>query len=504
MSALDSLIGLLELRKADGLVLVQGQPPALLGGRDHSLTMPPLDEATMAGFLDELFSVEQRQAVSAGQAVEIEHRSVRAGSFVVKARTEGGKPKLVVRRGVLRTPAPPVAPAAPPEPSPSVAAAVAPVPSRPIASGDGVGLLRPLLERAIGERASDLIVSSGRPPVLKRRGEALRVQGPELDEAELEAAFASELSSERRRRLADTGSVDLGLDHLSPDRDRPVRFRVNLFRRQGGLTAVLRPIWEEIPTLEELNLPRALRRVVESPHGLVLFAGPTGSGKSTTLAALVQILNESRACHVLTLEDPIEYVFPVARAVVHQREVGAHMRSFADGLRAALRESPDVILVGEMRDPETVSLALTAAETGHLVLSTIHAGSAMGAVERVVNALPEVERSAVRTQLAGALRHVVIQHLLPTTGSERIPAVGILVVNHAVAAQIREGRTQLLATQMEIGAEEGMVTLEAALAELVRAGRISRETAFAATTQREALEASLGDRSRGPGGNRQA
>ncbi|MGC4116520.1 MAG: ATPase, T2SS/T4P/T4SS family [Myxococcales bacterium] len=218
------------------------------------------------------------------------------------------------------------------------------------------------------------------------------------------------------------------------------------------------------------------------------------TGFSTTLAALMELVNQARPCHVLTLEDPIEYQFPAGAAVVHQREVGTHVRSFADGLRAALRESPDVILVGEMRDPETIELALTAAETGHLVLSTIHAGSAMGAIERVVNALPEMDRTSMRVQLASVLRHVVVQHLLPSTDGGRVPAVGILGVNHAVASLIREGRTQLLATQMEIGADEGMVTLEAALAELVKAGRVSKETALSATLQRDSLEVMLSER----------
>jgi len=320
--------------------------------------------------------------------------------------------------------------------------------------------------------------------------------GPVFEESELSAAFDAALGPERRRRLAETGSVDLGLDHVRAEGDRPVRFRVNLFRRHGGLTAVLRPIWESIPSLDELHLPKTLRRVVEAANGLVLFAGPTGSGKSTTLAALLQIVNQTRACHVLTLEDPVEFLFPPGRALIHQRELGAHMRSFSDGLRAALRESPDVILLGEMRDPETIAHALTAAETGHLVLSTIHAGSAPGAIERVVNALPEVERSSVRTQLASVLRYVVVQHLVPTVDGSRVPAVGVLAVNHAVGALIREGKSQLLATQMEIGADEGMVTLEAALAELVRSGRVTREAALAATTQRDGLEALLADRRR--------
>lgn len=488
MSALDSLLGLLELRRADGLVLVPGEPPSLLGGRDRSLTMPPLDEATVNGFLAELLSPEVRAALAPDQPVEAEHRSARSGTFVVKARLESGRLRLVIRRGALRSP--PRAGEPKPEPTPprTEASPTALPAAAPPSSSEALLLLAPLLETAVQRRASDLIVASGREPVLKLRGEVVAIPGPVVDEAELSAAFESVLGPERRERLARTGSADLALEYPRPHTDRPIRFRVNLFRHQGGLTAVLRPIWDSVPSLEELRLPRALRRVVEPAHGLVLFAGPTGSGKSTSLAALLQEVNQARACHVLTLEDPIEYVFPPGRAVVHQRELGAHLGSFADGLRAALLESPDVILLGELRDAETISLALTAAETGHLVLSTIHAGSVPGAVERVIHATPEADRAAVRSQLASVLRFVVVQQLVPGVEGGPVPAVGLLAVNHAVASLIREGKPQLLATQMEIGGEEGMVTLEAALAELVRAGRISRESALGATTQREALE----------------
>jgi twitching motility protein PilT len=440
----------------------------------------------------------QRAAVAAGQVVELERRSGKVGSVVVRARRDNGRVKLVVRKGVL----PPSAARAVVVPvaehpraeatSPRVPPVVAP--RGPTTPDGDVSWIAPLLEMAVARRASDLILSSGREPVLKIRGESVRVEGPVLEESALAEALSGEMGEERGRRLSETGSADFGFEYTAPGATRPTRFRVNVFRRHGGLSAVLRPVWGVVPTLAELNLPQSLRRVVEAPHGLVLFAGPTGSGKSTSLAALLSIVNETRACHLLTLEDPIEYLFPSGRAVVHQREVGVHMRSFADGLRAALRESPDIIFVGEMRDPETISLALAAAETGHLVLSTIHAGTAAGAIERVVSATPEVERSAVRAQLASVLRHVVVQQLLPGSGGTRIPAVSRLVANHAVAALIREGRTQLLATQMEIGADDGMVTQEAALAELVRSGRISRETALGATLQRETLEQLLGER----------
>jgi twitching motility protein PilT len=224
----------------------------------------------------------------------------------------------------------------------------------------------------------------------------------------------------------------------------------------------------------------------------VLMTGPTGSGKSTTLAALVEHLARGRSCHIVTLEDPIEYRFGAGRSILHQREVGTHVPSFAAGLRAALRESPDVLLVGELRDPETIALALDAAETGHLVLSTLHSGSAAGAIERIVNASPEADRAAVRTQLASALRFVLTQQLLPATDGGRAPAVEVLAVNQAVAAQIRDGRTQLLATQIELGADEGMVTMNQALHALVRAGRISRQTALSVTLNPAELERLLG------------
>ena len=206
-------------------------------------------------------------------------------------------------------------------------------------------------------------------------------------------------------------------------------------------------------------------------------------------------MNRTRACHIVTLEDPIEYVYPRRRAVIHQREVGRHVDSFASGLRAALRENPDIILLGEMRDPETIRLALTAAETGHLVLSTLHSGGAVMAIERVVDVFEEAEKLLVRAQLAGVLRQVVAQQLVPGARGGLMPALEVLAVTHAVAAQIREGRTHLVATQMEIGAEQGMIPMERALADLVRGGQVTRAAAFAAAPSPDALERLLGERS---------
>jgi twitching motility protein PilT len=368
-----------------------------------------------------------------------------------------------------------------------VAAAVPAPPPPPIdvAAGLSDAVVR-ALEAGLEAGVSDVILSDGREPLGKRRGRVEALGGGRVTESDLLALLGACANPGARKRLDDTGSVDFALEH-----DGHARFRVNLFRQQDGLAAVLRPIRDEVPSLEALHLPPGLARTVAVPNGLVLMTGATGSGKSTTLAALVDHVARTRPCHVVTLEDPIEYRFRSTAAVVHQREIGAHAASFADGLRAALRESPDVLLLGEMRDPETIALALTAAETGHLVLSTLHAGTAMGAIERIVGSSPEAQRGAVRAQLASALRFVITQQLLPGVDGEPVPAVEVLAVNYAVAAQIRDGRTQLIATQIELGSDEGMVTMDQALLDLARAGRISRQTALAASLNREALERQL-------------
>jgi twitching motility protein PilT len=527
VAALDSLLGLIELRKAEGLVLVGARIPSLLGGTGGgALTMPPLDPSMMQIFLDEVLSEEERGRLTAGELVEREHQSERFGTFVVKARLENGAPKLVVRKSARRAPGPsakptastppaprddgkpsqetPVRPGAEPPPAVNLELPAPLEPAESHATGAAASAspeLRALLARALAEGASDVILSVGRPPVFKIRGQLVEIDGPALNQDDLVGLLGGALHPARQATLARTGSVDLALQ-LGSTAVRGPRFRVNVFRQLEGLAAVLRPITDRVPSLEDLHLPRALLRTTNAPHGLVLMAGPTGSGKSTTLAALVEHVCLTRACHVVTLEDPIEYVFSGGRALVHQREVGTHVDSFATGLRAALRESPDVLLLGEMRDPETMTLALTAAETGHLVLSTLHAGSAAGAVDRILNAFSEGQRNAIRTQLAGCLRFLITQHLLPSVDGGRTPAVEFLAVNHAIAAQIRDGRTQLLLTQMELGADEGMVTLESALAELVRTGRITRQTALSVTVARESLERVLAEGSRAAPGPR--
>jgi twitching motility protein PilT len=391
--------------------------------------------------------------------------------------------------------APLSAPSASPAAARPVLAAVAHVPGGDDVPAEHAGPFLAALDQTLARGASDLLFAAGNVPLMRVDGELLECHGilPIAAEA-IHAFFDARVPPSRRAHLAQTGSADFALVHQGGPDAAPVRFRVNLFRHAAGVSAALRPIWTVVPTLSDLRLPPGLTQLVELRHGLVLVTGATGSGKSTTLAALLEHVNRSRAAHIVTLEDPIEYAYQRQRAVIHQREVGQHVDSFASGLRAALRENPDVLLVGEMRDAETIRLALTAAQTGHLVLSTLHSGSAAMAVERVLDAFSEGEKVHVRQEVAATLRHVVAQQLVPAAGGGRVPALEMLTVNHAVASQIREGRTHMLATAIEVGGEDGMVSMPRALADLVRGGRVARAAAFAACDNREALERFLDER----------
>ncbi len=469
MPAIDGLLALVEMQKASGLVLVTGEVPALLvGGATRPLSMPALTPAMFDALIDEVLDPEQRERLREQATVELVYRSARNNTaFNITAQSTG-------ERTVLRLVVAALA-------SPSTSKAV----RRPAS-------LESLVVAALDRGASDIILSEGRSPRLRFAGQLESEDGPGTTAQDIETFLAAHMTSETRARFDETGSADLActLDTA----EEPRRFRANLFRHQSGLCLTLRPIRDRIPTLEELGLPRSLAALGTLLDGLVLLNGPAGSGKSTTLAALVSEINRTRATHVITLEDPIEYLHTPQRSLIHQREVGSHVESFSSGLRAALRESPDVILVGEMRDLETISLALTAAETGHLVLSTLHSGTGAMAIDRIIDVFPDAQQAQVRIQLASVLRAVVTQRLLPAQEpGERVPAVEVLRASYAIAAQIRERKTHQLATQIQLGQDEGMIPLERSLVELVRTGRITRETALAAARSPEELQRWLKD-----------
>jgi twitching motility protein PilT len=342
-------------------------------------------------------------------------------------------------------------------------------------SGELPPALAALLVRAHGLGASDVHLSPRRPPIARVNG-ALTV---------LEDAAAGDATALLGGRALDGASVDRALDVPGVG-----RIRVNVYASDEGVCAAIRILRREAPDLPALNLPAQIEALTELPHGLVIACGPTGSGKSTTLAALVQHALRARARVLVTLEDPIEYVIRPQRpaGLVRQRQVGTHVRDFATGLRDALREDPDLLLIGEMRDTETIGLALTAAETGHLVFASLHSRTAPSAIERIVDAYPAERQRQIRVQLAEALRAVISQRLVPRADGEGlVPAVELLRVTHGVANLIREHRTAQLVSALQAGGEDGMLLLERHLADLVRAGRVRRDVALTAANTPEML-----------------
>ncbi|HUK14571.1 MAG TPA: PilT/PilU family type 4a pilus ATPase [Thermoanaerobaculaceae bacterium] len=352
-----------------------------------------------------------------------------------------------------------------------------------------------ILAVAVRREANDLLLVPGSPPVLRVAGRLVAVDAPPLEEESIRQLFAPHVGGNAARTLQAHGAIDFSLRLASSRPEgggRAHRFRVNLHRQRGGLAAAIRLLPSEVPTLAALGLPATLAELVRPTRGLVLVCGPTGAGKSTTLAALVGEINRARTCHVVTIEEPVEYEHPNLRSLVEQVEVGADAPSFAAALRAALRQDPDVLLVGEMRDLETISIALTAAETGHLVLSTLHTSDAAQAVHRVVDVFPAAQQEQVRQQLALALNAVVCQQLIPRAdGAGNVPAVEVLIATLAVRQHIRKDRVQNLRNEITLGKKAGMIALEESLARLVRAGAITLEEAQVRASQPDALETLL-------------
>lgn len=297
--------------------------------------------------------------------------------------------------------------------------------------------------------------------------------------------FTAEQTKEMIRTLIekeDTSSLERQEDLDFVYVESSFRYRVNVYAQQGALSAAIRVIYENIRTLNELGLPSVLSSFTKEPRGLVLLTGPTGSGKSTTLAAMIDEINHTRPCHILTIEDPVEYLYHEDKALIHQREIGHDVDSFATALRSAMREDPDVVLVGEMRDFETIQATITLAETGHLVFSTLHTIGAAKTIDRIIDVFPNHQQAQVRVQLAGVLKAVVTQTLLPRVDTNgRVAATEIMIVNEAISNLIRENKGHQINSMIQTGAKVGMETLNASLAKLIRAGKISRESAFAIT-----------------------
>ena len=345
-----------------------------------------------------------------------------------------------------------------------------------------------LLEKLVAENGSDLHISSNLPPAMRVDGKLRRMDYPPLTPDEVENLLFPMLSNEQRRRLEQEWELDFsyGIEGLS-------RFRVNFYKDKGNYAAAFRTITSTVPSFEKLGLPEIIRTTAEKPRGLILVTGPTGSGKSTTLAAMIDYINSTRAEHILTIEDPIEFVHTSKTSIIHQRELGMDTRSFANALKSALREDPDIILVGEMRDHETIALALTAAETGHLVFGTLHTSSASQTVDRIIDVFPEGQQQQIRVQLANSLQAVFAQTLLPKvqpdgTKKGRVMAQEIMLVTPAIANLVRESKAAQIYSTIQMNQGMGMQTLEMALANLYKQKLVTLEDALSKTSRPEELK----------------
>lgn len=345
-----------------------------------------------------------------------------------------------------------------------------------------------ILNEAQNAGASDVHVTVGIPPKMRVNGKLITMDYPKMLPGDTLELLFEVMTEAQKAIFEERGEYDMS--YAIPQLGR---FRINAYKQRGSIAMAMRLVETSVPAPEELGLSDAIMSLAKRKRGLVLVTGPTGSGKSTTLAAIIDRINHTREAHVITLEDPIEYLYQHDKSIVNQREIGLDSRNYASALRAALREDPDVILVGEMRDFETISVAITAAETGHLVLSTLHTTGAANTVDRMIDVFPPHQQQQVRIQVANVLEAVISQQLLPNPkGNRRVAAFEVLQVNHAVRNLIREGKTHQLGTVMQTGRKLGMVTMDEAIRQLYEAGRIDRDAAVQYAQDPELMNTRLG------------
>ena len=348
-------------------------------------------------------------------------------------------------------------------------------------------MLVSLLEATVNSGSSDLHLTVGRPATVRRDGDLVAFENvPVLTTEEIDRMIYSLLDERQMADLHKDKQVDFsfGLPALG-------RFRANAFSQRGTLALALRVVPFRVRTLEELGCPAACGTLLNKPYGIVLVVGPTGSGKSTTLAAMIDRINDTKPLHILTIEDPVEYVHDHKMAMVNQREVGTDVETFQSGLKSALREDPDVVLLGEMRDLESMEISLSLAETGHLVFATLHTNDAAQALDRIIDVFPSERRDQIQIMLAGALQGVISQRLLPAIGGGRVASYEVMVANEAIRNLVREGKSRQMRNMIATGAAEGMQTIEMDLARLVAAGLISMETATESSQYPREIQAQL-------------
>lgn len=348
--------------------------------------------------------------------------------------------------------------------------------------------MKSLLRLVAQQNASDLHLSVGRYPTLRIDGKLFPITQENILSAEDTQALSDILMSENeKKRLIDEGQIDFSYNF-----EDKARFRTNVYFQQGNISVAMRLVSGRLQTLEELNISTSLYDFTHRTQGLLLITGPVGHGKSTTLSAMIDFINHNEDKHIITIEDPTEYIYEQDRCIIDQREVGRDTKSFADGLRSVFREDANVVLLGELRDLDTISTAMTAAETGHLILATIHTNDTSQTIDRIVDVFPSHQQNQVRSQLASVLLGVVSQRLIPKVGGGRIPAIEIMINNHAVENLIRENKTYQIDSVIETSLRDGMISLDASLADLVQRGLITLDDAFTYSQNKDYLQMLLG------------
>jgi twitching motility protein PilT len=479
MPQLDRLLSVMVSQRATALKLHESELAELeIGGAPRPMTKTALTSQQIVALLREVAPADAAAMLDGARATQFDYVS-EDGAFCIDAAREGSQWRARVtlderrERQRLNGHARPDIPEYAPTPATPMAAAAAPVVHSSMgAEADAISAfagsdqaratLDALLRTMVERKASDLHLRCGEPPIIRLHGEMTRLEGSALEPAELEAMIRSVMPERNRREYAESNDTDYAYEL-----DGVARFRANALKDRKGPAAVFRQIPATVVTVEQMGITPEVQKLCQLNKGLVLVTGPTGSGKSTTLCSLIDLVNRSRSDHVLTIEDPIEFVHPNKKCVITQRQVGVHTGSFKSALRAALREDPDIILVGELRDLETVAIAIETAETGHLVFGTLHTTTAAGTIDRIIDQFPADRQAQIRVMLAESLKGVISQTLCKKIGGGRVAAREVLLSIPAVTNLIREGKTFQIPTVMQTSKRLGMVTLNDALLELV-------------------------------------
>jgi len=496
MPQLDRLLSAMVSNRAESLRLAENELASLVkDGASVPVTKQALGAAQLLGLLREIAPPDALRRLDAGSPAEFQYTSG-DGVFTARATNEGGKWTAAITGGAAR-PTPSIANArvvqnsnAERNGSNAVTGESVAVSARPLEDPTARAAMDNLLRQLVEQGGSDLHLRCTEPPILRRHGEMVRLDEPPLDDATLVRMLQVIMPERNRREYAETNDTDFAYEI-----EGLARFRANAFRERKGAGAVLRVIPAKVVTAEELGITPEVQALCQLTKGLVLVTGPTGSGKSTTLCALIDLINRTRTDHVITIEDPIEFVHTNKKCVITQRQVGVHTSSFKHALRAALREDPDIVLVGELRDLETASIAIETAETGHLVFGTLHTTTAPSTIDRLVDQFPADRQEQIRVMLSESLKGVISQVLCKKVGGGRVAAREILLSTLAISNLIREAKTFQITSVMQTSRRSGMITLNDSLIELVDGGLVEPKEAYMKATDKAGFTHAL--RSRG-------